>query len=43
MYEEGAKYDPKTGVLDVQHFKANVLKEKERVLEYMKEHGIVVQ
>lgn len=43
MYEEGAEYDPKTGVLDVQHFKAKVLKEKERVLEYMKEHGIVVQ
>lgn len=42
MYEEGAEFDPKTGVLDVQHFKAKVLIEKERVLEYMKAKEIKI-
>lgn len=43
MYEEGAEYDQKSGVLDVQHFKIKVQHEKERILAYMKEHGIIVQ
>lgn len=42
MYEEGAEFDPKTGVLDVQHFKAKVQIEKDRILGYMSAKGIKV-
>jgi len=42
-YEDNAEYDPRSDVLDLPHFKIKVQHEKERILAYMKEHGIVVQ
>lgn len=41
-YEDDVEYDPNSDVLDLPHLKVKVNEQRELILNYMKDHGIVI-